>query len=239
MIKAAIFDLDGTISDTLSTIAHYGNYALKECGFLPHSIEKYKYFAGDGKKELIRRMLEAQNAYTEENFLRVEKIYDCAYENDVIFETKPFEQIIELLDELKQNGIKIAVLSNKPDNVAVMVVNELFGEIFDVVHGKREEIEKKPDPSGAFITAGELGVDVSECIFVGDTDVDIKTAKNAKMLSVGVLWGFRDEDELRNAGADYIVKNPMEILEIFKNRNWVFERKREKIRDLKRFKKVF
>ncbi len=211
MIKAVIFDLDGTVSDTLSTIAHFGNVALTHFGFDEIDKDEFKYFAGDGKVKLIHRMLKFCNADTDENFKKVEAKYDKEYEADPIFETKPFDGLIDELQKLKNRGIKLAVLSNKPDNVTVMVAENLFGDLFDIVHGKRENISTKPDPEGAVLLTDELGVEVSECVFVGDTNVDIFTAKNAGMKSIGVLWGFRDEKELSDAKADYIIEKTSEI----------------------------
>lgn len=211
MIKAVIFDLDGTVSDTLSTIAHFGNVALEYCGFPAIDEEKFKYFAGDGKVKLLHRMLAFHNADTDENFKKIEEKYDKEYEADPIFETKPFNGLVDELKKLRNRGIKLAILSNKPDNVTVMVANELFGDLFDIVYGKRENINTKPDPEGAILLADELGVKKEECVFVGDTNVDIRTAKNAGMKSIGVLWGFRDEKELTDAKADYIIEKTNQI----------------------------
>ena len=219
MVKAVIFDLDGTISDTLSTIAHYCNVALEYLGYDPIGVDNFKYFAGDGRRMLIHRTLGYYNIDTPQNYEKAKTKYDMEYEKDFIFETKPFEGIIDVLRQLRLAGIKTAVLSNKPDNVVQMLTDKMYNGLFDVCHGKMENIPVKPDPSGAFMTANELGVDPSECVFVGDTDVDIKTAKNSGMKSIGVLWGFRDEKELRQAGADFIISKSCEILEvIFKNR---------------------
>ena len=214
MIKAVIFDLDGTISDTISTITHYCNVTLEYCGFGPIGEDKIKYFVGDGKKKLVHRLLEYYNADTPQMFEKAEKKYDSEYEKDVVYETKPFDGICFLIADLRKNGLKTAVLSNKPDNVTVMLTDLMFKGLFDVCHGKREGIDTKPNPQGALLTAEELGVGPTECVFVGDTNVDIFTAKNSEMISIGVLWGFRDFDELKNAGADYIVKEPNEILDI-------------------------
>ena len=213
MIKAAIFDLDGTISDTVSTIAHYGNLALNFYGFPSIETEHFKYFAGNGKKVLIHRMLDFLNADTEENFLKVEKKYDSEYEKDVIFESKPFDLIPELLTKLRENGIKTAVLSNKPHNVTKMLVDKVFNGLIDVCYGKVDGVPAKPAPDGVFKVLSELSVKPEECIFVGDTNVDIKTGKNSDIISVGVLWGFRDESELLDAGADFIAQKPMDILD--------------------------
>ena len=211
MIKAVIFDLDGTVSDTVSTIAHFGNMALEHYGLPRIDTEKYKYFAGDGKVVLLHRMLEYHNADTEEMFKKIEEKYDAEYEADPIYITKPFDGIIDELKKLKERGIKLAILSNKPDNVTIMVARQLFGDLFDIVHGKRENIATKPNPEGTIMLMEELGVTAEECVFVGDTNVDIFTAKNADMKSIGVLWGFRDEKELSSAKADYIIEKTSEI----------------------------
>ena len=159
-------------------------------------------------------MLAEAGADTPENFEKVGKAYDDAYEADPLYETKPYDGIIELLDKLKESGIKIAVLTNKPDNVAQDVVKLFFGDRFDLVYGQRAGVKIKPDPEAALLIAKELCADISETVFIGDTYVDISTGKNAGMRSIGVLWGFRDEEELRNAGADYIVSRADEISDI-------------------------
>lgn len=217
MIKAVIFDLDGTISDTISTITHYCNVTLDYFGFPPLTEETVKYYVGDGKKKLVHRFLAHYGADTPEMFEKAEKKYDSEYESDVIFDTKPFDGICAVLEKIRRAGVKTAVLSNKPDNVSVMVVEKLFPGLFDVCHGKREGIETKPNPTGALMTARELGAEPSECFFVGDTNVDIFTAKNAGMHSIGVLWGFRDLNELQTAGADFIAQKPEELFDIIMN----------------------
>lgn len=214
MIKAVIFDLDGTLLDTLSTIAHFGNLALKSCGLDEINEEKYKYFAGDGKKILLKRMLEFHNAYSDELFQKLERKYDKGYEADAGFNTKPFEGICELLAKLKVKKIKLAVCSNKPDNVVNPLVDSIFGGLFDLCYGKKENLPLKPNPQCVFEIMDILDLRSDECLFVGDTDVDIKTAKNAGNISVGVLWGFRDYNELDSAGADYIIEKPCEIYDI-------------------------
>ena len=211
MIKAVIFDLDGTVLDTLSTIAHFGNLALEHFGFDAIDNEEYKYFAGDGKVQLIHRMLKYHGADDEETFNKVEAKYDKEYEADPVYTTKPFIGIVPELEKLKQRGVKLAILSNKPDNVTVMVAKQIFGDLFDIIHGKRDNIGKKPNPEGTKLLLGELGAEVSECVFVGDTNVDIYTAKNVGMKSIGVLWGFRDEKELKDAKADYIIEKTDQI----------------------------
>lgn len=214
MTKLCIFDLDGTLTDTIPAISHFGNSALAKFGFSEIPADRYKMLVGNGRDLLIHRMLAEVDAYTEENYINVGKAYDAGYEADPLYKTAPYDGIMELLDNLKAAGIKIAVLTNKPDNVAQDVVKIFFGDRFDLIVGQKPGVKVKPDPEGAFFIAKELGAEVSECVFIGDTYVDISTGKNAGMESIGVLWGFRDEAELLGAGADHIVATASEILDI-------------------------
>lgn len=214
MTKLCIFDLDGTLTNTIPAISHFGNSALLKFGFPEIPTDRYKLLVGNGRDLLIHRMLEEVGADTEENYVNVGKAYDAGYEADPLYKTAPYDGIIELLDNLKNAGIKIAVLTNKPDNVAQDVVKLFFGDRFDLIVGQKPGVKIKPDPEGALFIAKELGAQTSETVFIGDTYVDISTGKNACMKSVGVLWGFRDEAELLDAGADYIVAHPREIADI-------------------------
>lgn len=214
MIKLCIFDLDGTLTNTIPAISHFGNTALGAYGFPEIEPEKYKILVGNGRDVLIHRMLKCVTADTDENFDKVGRAYDRAYESNPLYKTKPYDGIPELLDILKANGVKIAVLSNKPHNVASDVVKMFFGDKFDAAYGQRKGIKTKPAPDGALMLAKELGVSPSEAAFIGDTYVDIETGKNSGMLPIGVLWGFRDRNELENAGAAHIVAKPAEIADI-------------------------
>ncbi len=214
MTKLCIFDLDGTLTDTIPAISYFGNNALSKFGLPEIPADRYKILVGNGRDLLIRRMLDEVGANTEENYINVGKAYDAGYEADPLYKTAPYDGIVELLDNLKSAGIKIAVLTNKPDNVAQDVVKLFFGDRFDLIVGQKPDMKIKPDPEGAFFIAKELGAEISECVFIGDTYVDISTGKNAGMTSIGVLWGFRDEAELKGAGADYIVAKASEILDM-------------------------
>lgn len=215
MIKVCIFDLDGTLADTLSTIANYGNSALKAHGYDEIETEKYKLLAGDGRDELIRRMLKTVGDSELKDFETVRKTYDTLYENDMMGITKVFDGMKELLMNLKKKHIKIAVLSNKPDNVVPTVIETLFGKgFFDACLGQLDSIKRKPAPDGAILIAQQFNVLPEECLYIGDTDVDMQTGSSAGMNSVGVLWGFRGEKELISNGANYIVKKPSEILNL-------------------------
>lgn len=217
-IKACIFDLDGTLTNTINAIAHFGNLALTAFGFEPIPVEDYKRHVGDGRTVLIHRMLKARNADTEENFEKVCRIYDDGYEADPLYDTDAYEGIRDLLCELKKCGIKTAVCTNKPDNVAQDVILKIFGSgVFDTVCGVIDGCPTKPDPYNAVKIMKALGVTADECLFLGDTNVDIKTGKNAGITTLGVLWGFRDRAELEAAGADYIISHPSEVLNIIDN----------------------
>lgn len=213
-MKVCIFDLDGTLTNTLNAIAHFGNTALTAFGFEPIPVSDYKRYVGDGRTVLIHRMLNARNADTEENFEKVCRVYDQNYEADPLYDTDAYGGIRELLSNLKKRGIKIAVCSNKPDNVVRDVVKIIFGDIFDAVSGVIDGFPTKPEPYSALKIAEKLGAAPEDCLFIGDTNVDIFTAKNAGMTSVGVTWGFRDYEELADANANYIVDFPEDILKI-------------------------
>lgn len=214
-MKAVIFDLDGTLTDTIAAITHFGNRALAEHGFGPIKSDTYKYLVGDGRTLLIHRMLAYHNADTDENFQKVCKTYDTYYEADPMYMTDAYPGIKSVIKELKAHGIKTAVCSNKPGNVVEGVIEKVFDKgDFDYVYGQTEGIPTKPDAAPALKVSEKIGVPPCECIFTGDTNVDIRTAKNAKMTSVGVLWGFRTRNELEEAGADYIIEKPEEYLKL-------------------------
>lgn len=213
MYKGIIFDLDGTIADTLKSIAVSANRVLKECGLEPRPIDEYRYYAGDGADTLIRRSLSAAGDLDGVNFNRAYKKYGEIFEKDCTFEVKVFDGMMEALKQIKGKGIKLGVLTNKPHDRAVTVVGVLFGnEIFDIVIGQQEGLAKKPDPTGAILMAEKLGIDPRDCMYVGDTDVDMETGKRAGMYTVGVLWGFREKQELLDHKADVLIERPGELL---------------------------
>ena len=216
MKKLCIFDLDGTLLDTLPTISYYCNLTLKEFGLPEICQERYKYLAGNGAKVLLERMIDEVGESREEYFDKMYKFYNMEYDKNVSYLTKPFDGVPELLAGLKSLGIGTAVISNKPDFAAVNVVKLFLGELVDIAHGAREKIALKPSPEGVFKIFEEAGVTADECLYVGDTSTDMETGKNSGIFSIGVLWGFRKEDELLKSGADLIVSSPLEILEYAK-----------------------
>ena len=216
MIKACIFDLDGTLVNSLYDLADSTNYALKQFGFPIHETEKYKYFVGDGMPKLIERTL-PENARTEETKKAVLDCFMAYYREHYLDKTVVYDGITDVVNQLINNGVKVAVMSNKADEMAKIVTNKLFGDVFSAVYGKREGYPAKPDPTLAFELMKELNVTASECAFIGDSGMDMAVAKNAGALAIGVLWGFRQEDELLSNGADFIAKTPDDILKIIED----------------------
>lgn len=214
MIKAAIFDLDGTLLNTLEDVVNACNYALKKCNFKTHSIEEYKVFVGDGRSKLIERIVPDEYKGNDEVKKKVLRLFDEYYSGHMLDMTKPYEGICEMLKSLKEKGVKLAVVSNKPDEFVGGIVKKYFGDTFEIVHGQRTNYPVKPDPTTVYEVIEYFGIKLNESIYVGDSNVDIYTAKNAKVKSIGVAWGFRGEEELREAGADYIVYDSNEITEL-------------------------
>lgn len=219
MIKAVVYDLDGTLLDTISTIANNANAALTHFGLPTFTNDEYKYFVGNGAKNLVLRMLEAGGASKDKYFDPVFTLYNEMYDSAPTADTKPYEGIVELAGELKAMGIKQAVLSNKPDFATKSAVRGFFGDIFDKVYGARAGVKLKPEPDALYALLDELKISASECLYVGDTGVDMQTGKRAGAYTVGVLWGFRTRAELVENGADKIVSHPCEILETVREMN--------------------
>ncbi len=208
--KAVIFDLDGTLLDTLETLSYYGNMTLERLGLAPYEKDAYRYMIGNGAKVLIQRMLAGREA--DALFDKAYKMYIDAYNNDTLFKTEIYPGIPELLAELREKGVKIAVLSNKPHEATVPIIKSFFGaDTFGEIRGAMEGVPIKPDPTAALDIAQELGCTPAECLYVGDTAVDMETGKRAGFYTVGILWGFRDRAELTAGGADCIVETASEI----------------------------
>lgn len=211
VLKLLIFDLDGTLIDSLRDLAEAANYALRAYKLPEHDIEKFRYFVGDGIPKLIERIL-PEDMHSDDMINKVKSVFDSYYSEHYADYTAPYNNIPELLRELKCKGYKLAVASNKPDNFTHDLVDSIFEGMFDVVQGKVDSFEKKPAPQIIYKISEDLGIPLSEAIMIGDTNVDIFTAKNAGIKSIGCLWGFRTKSELEEAGADFIVSDPIEIL---------------------------
>lgn len=207
-----IFDLDGTLIDSLGDLAACCNEALQLHDLPAHPIDSYRYFVGSGIKNLIKRSM-GEKASDEKLVTSVYKAFNMLYNEKCLELTKPYKGISALLSHLRNNGIKVAVLSNKSDEFAKRIVNELFDENeIDLVWGKKEEFPIKPSPDSLFAVLKSFDCDKEKCLYIGDSDVDVITAKNAEVDFCGVQWGFRGAEELLSAGAKTIVEKPSEIL---------------------------
>ncbi len=220
MIKYCIFDLDGTLLNTLPTILYYLNDTLAAFGYPSATEEECKRYVGDGAYKLIERALADRGERDVAVIERVLSVYKQAYDDAPLYLTEPYEGICELLSALSSAGVMLGVVSNKPDFATRKVVSSFFGDRFSYVVGARDGVPLKPSPDSAVELVCKMGGAPSECAFIGDTGVDIVTGKNmGAALSIGVLWGFRDEGELCSAGADATVSHPNEIASLITGKN--------------------
>ncbi|MCI6034719.1 MAG: HAD family hydrolase [Firmicutes bacterium] len=214
MKKAVIFDLDGTLTNTLKSLWKSTNMALATAGLPPHEIDSYKYFAGNGAKELIRKSLIADGDTELVHFDSVMEAYNRIFEEYCMYEVKPYDGIRELLKALKEKGLHLAVNSNKPQPRTVDVVEEIFGkDTFDLLVGQCEERRRKPAPDGVNYILEQLHLNKEDVLYIGDTCTDMQTGKSAGVFTVGALWGFRDRQELVENHADAIIEKPLELLQ--------------------------
>ena len=214
MFKAVFFDLDGTLVNSLYDLATATNRALLKYGFNTREVDEFKYFVGDGIPKMLQRAIGSE--VDEEVFENVKKEFLEYYSDHYADETCAYAGIVGLLGFLKSKGIKLAVVTNKAQKVAEKVVDDIFGFVvkFDYVLGMQEGIPPKPDPTGVFMAMEKLEVKPKECVFVGDTGMDVSAGVNAGAYPVGVLWGYRKEDELLQNGAKEIVSEPNQIADI-------------------------
>ena len=215
--RGIIFDLDGTLLNSLADIADAANAALAKLNFPTHPVEQYKYFVGDGVKVLMERILPEEVVHDPEFVAQFLKAYSDEYAQNWDHKTRPYPGIPELLDEITRRGVKKGVFSNKPAPCTERCVAKLLGAwTFDEVVGQKDGVfPKKPDPTGGLYIMNQWGFQPDEIVYVGDTSTDMQTAQNAGFYAVGVTWGFRPEEELRANHANKIVHAPMEIAELF------------------------
>ncbi len=215
---AVVFDLDGTLLDTLRDIGEACNRVLIKRGFPPHAIESYRYLVGDGARVLLWRALpeDHRDDATVDACLAD---YIAEYARSWNVHTQPYEGIGDLLDALVDRGLKLAVLSNKPHPFTVQCVDTFLARWkFDAVHGQTDAFPRKPDPASALDVAGHLGTTPDRMLYVGDTGTDMQTATRAGMVAAGVLWGFRGRAELETNGATEIIGRPLELLTLLEKR---------------------
>lgn len=211
---AVIFDLDGTLLDTLDDLADSANAALAEAGYPTHPADAYRYFVGDGVVKLIERALPGE-ALEEARVQQLVAAMRQQYKQRWDAKTKPYDGVAELLSGLADKAVPFAVLSNKPHDFTQLCVERFLGGFdFWVVQGVDEQTPPKPDPAGALRTAEAMDTAPAEVLYLGDTNTDMQTAVAAGFFAVGALWGFRDEPELRDSGAQAVATAPEAVLEL-------------------------
>lgn len=211
--KGIIFDLDGTLVNSLEDISDAMNKVLQGLNFPTHTYETYQYFIGSGLRNLVSKALPATNNSDEQ----IEICFECMineYREICTLKTKPYDGIVELLENLTSQNIKMAVFSNKADELTKKIASEIFPNHFDQAVGLSTEALKKPNPFEALEIGKKWNLKPEEILFVGDSDIDMQTAVNANMFPIGVSWGYRTEEELKNSGAKLVVNKASELIEI-------------------------
>lgn len=215
MYKCCIFDLDGTLVDSIKAINHTINLTLSKYNLGPIDEENCKVFVGDGYKKLVERALIHCGDCDLKNYEDALLTYTDYFKIHCMYKVKAYDGIKDLLNYLKNNNIKISVLSNKPHERTIENVEGIFGsEYFDYILGERDNIKRKPSPDGAIIITKKLNVLPKDCLYIGDTNTDMKTGIGANMDTIGVTWGFRSREELESYSPKYIVDYPKEIVDI-------------------------
>lgn len=210
-IETVIFDLDGTLLDTLEDLADASNEVLRIHGYPEHPVEKYNIFVGDGLQTLIARI--TPDTASEDDITSCCQTFMKVYAGCWDKKTKPYAGVVNMLKKLKESGSCCCILSNKPHIFTLDCVQRFFAsESFEHVFGQREGVPRKPDPAGCLEIAKLTDTSVAQCVYVGDTSVDMQTGKGSGMFTIGVSWGFRTKEELLKNGADLIVDNPEEIV---------------------------
>ncbi len=212
-MKACIFDLDGTLTDTLESLAYSVRSTLREMQLPEITDEQCQSFVGNGARRLVEDTLKAVGDTDLSRIEEAMEVYGRVFDANCTYHVKPYEGIMELLKALKERDVKVAVLSNKPHKQTVKVVKEVLGETWvDWAQGQQERIARKPAPDGVYAVMERLGVSKEECIYVGDSEVDAATGENAGVKTVCVTWGFRTREELKDAGAKELIDAPGELL---------------------------
>lgn len=209
--RAAVFDLDGTLLNTLADLADSGNELLASYGMAPHPEPAFRYFVGNGSRKLMERILPGKSPEQIDEALAR---YKAIYEKHLTAKTTPYAGIAETLSALKVRGVRMAVCTNKHISAAEALIRKYFpADTFDTFEGDRPGVPRKPDPAHVRIVLEKMGIRPEETVYLGDSGVDMQTAVNAGALPVGVLWGFREKDELMENGAQILLSKSSELLE--------------------------
>lgn len=219
MIKLCIFDLDGTVVNSLRSIAYFANQTLEKFGFEPFPTDDYRHLAGGGARKLMTNLINARGA---DISLLEDMVSDwlCRYENDAFYLTETYDGIIDMLKSLKSLGIKTAIVTNKSERVAKQIIEGAFGkpgELIDVSISEHPKMVLKPAPDELLNVGRQFGIDMSETLYIGDHGIDMQTGKNASATACGVTWGFHTAEELLASGADFVVDRPEQIVEYIFN----------------------
>lgn len=211
--KGIIFDLDGTLVNSLEDISDAMNTVLTSLNYPTHTYDAYQYFIGSGLRNLVSKALPASS----NTDLDIENCFNCMineYREICTLKTKPYAGIVELLDNLVSRDIKLAVFSNKADELTKKIASEIFPDYFNAAVGLSTEALKKPNPFEAIEISKKWNLKTEEIIFIGDSDIDMLTATNANMFPLGVAWGYRTEEELIASGAKLVINSPSDLIEI-------------------------
>ena len=213
-MKACIFDLDGTLTNTLESMTYSVNLTLEEMGLSKITKDQCRLFVGNGARVLIEKSLKAAGDTDASRIEEGMEIYGRIFDRNCTYHVTPYEGIPEMLKALKDKGIQLAVLSNKPDRQTVKVVKAIFGEeLFDYAQGQKEGIRRKPEPDGVWYLMEQMHVSKEECLYIGDSEVDAATGRNAGLKTKGELWGFRDRKTLETAEGDDLIERPDELVQ--------------------------
>ncbi len=214
-IKAVLFDLDGTLTNTLDDLADATNYALRAFGFPEHEVDAYRYFVGNGIPKLIERALPEEHRDDKTEAEIKAKFFEY-YNVHSMDKTRAYSGVPEMVRAVRQLGYLTAVVTNKDEPAAKKIIERLYPDCFDRVFGASDDMPKKPDPTLAHIAMKQLGVTPEQCVFIGDSCVDIQTGKNSGAYDVGVSWGFRPRSELEQYGATEIIDSPDQFVPLLK-----------------------
>jgi len=212
--STVIFDMDGTILNTLDDLHDSVNYALEKMGYPLRSLDEIRSFVGNGVEALIKRSV--PQGTNEKEREQCHGFFREHYSVNMNNKTRPYEGIIDLIKGLRQRGLKTAVVSNKSEYAVIELCGQTFPDLFDVIVGQTKDKRPKPAPDGVFYALDKLGVEKSETVYVGDSDVDVQTAVNSGLDCIGVTWGFRDREVLEKEGAKYIIDKPEEMFDIIR-----------------------
>ncbi len=219
--EAVVFDMDGTLLNTLTDIGKATNRVLAARNYPTHPLKDYQYFVGAGIVRLMKCVL-PEEAQTETMIKECIEEFTLDYKNSWQENTKPYDGVVEMLNALSKLGLRLAILSNKPHDLTQFSVKEMLADWpFEMVLGQRDHIPRKPDPAGALEIAKKMDIPSAHILYLGDTGIDMETAVNAGMFPIGVLWGFRPREELLQAGAKVLIESPLELLD-FLQQNSLF-----------------